>query len=214
MQQKIKNIIFDLGGVIVNINHSRTHEAFLKLAHGGDLSKAYTLTKQSPIFDKFECGHLTPEQFRVEISTLLGISADTKAFDEAWSALLVDFPRARIELLQSLSERFHLFLLSNTNAIHVPFINSLLQHDTGHHSLDKLFTKVYFSHVIRKRKPTPEAYLHVLEDSGLIASESLFVDDLLANVEGARAVGMEGLHLTNGDIVGTMTDWERKRTYS
>lgn len=113
----------------------------------------------------------------------------------AWNAMLLDFPLQRLQLLQQLRQHYNLYLLSNTNAIHLEAFNRLLQESRGIPSLGSFFDKAYYSHLMGHRKPDKESYLMVMEENGLLPEETLFIDDTLPNIEGAKAVGLQTIHL-------------------
>ena len=109
----------------------------------------------------------------------------------AWNALLIGFPQKNIQLIQDLSKQYRLFLLSNTNAIHINRINKLLYEDYNLKSLDPLFDKVYLSHQIGMRKPNSETFEWVLKDAGILAQETLFIEDSIQHIESANIVGIQ-----------------------
>ncbi|WP_143309438.1 HAD family hydrolase [Chitinophaga vietnamensis] len=192
--QGIKNIIFDLGGVILNISYQRTSDAFtaLGVAHFHEL---YTQFHGSDLFNKLETGHVGMEEFLAEMRQHVPAGVTDAQIVDAWNAMLLDFPLARLQLLQQLRQQYNLYLLSNTNAFHEIAFNKILQDTRGIPSLAAFFDKAYFSHDIGYRKPDKESYLYVLEENGLKAGETVFIDDTLPNIEGARAVGLHTIHL-------------------
>jgi glucose-1-phosphatase len=190
----IKNIIFDLGAVIINIDFQYTFEAFAKLCNTDIL----TLIKQFRnlrIFERYEVGEFDDEQFRNFIRKELNPELSDASIDKAWNALLLDIPLKRIELLKKLSKSFRLFLLSNTNNIHIVEVNKILHETFRLNNLDLLFEKVYYSYDIRLAKPDVKIYEHVLQENNLIAAETLFIDDNLDNIKGAEKAGLRTLHI-------------------
>lgn len=185
LMTKITTLIFDLGGVILNLDQERTFRAFMNL--GASLEK---INKESAIFNDFETGKVDADMFRSYFLEALNNQVTPEQIDEAWNAMLLDLPPHRLELLKGLRKRFKLYLLSNTNSIHIDSFNKyLLQHHTG---LDWLgmFDKVYYSYEIGHRKPDKSIYEHVLKDQGLTAGECIFIDDSAANLAGAREAGL------------------------
>ncbi|RBL93398.1 HAD family hydrolase [Chitinophaga flava] len=192
--QGIKNIIFDLGGVILNINYQRTYEAFTSLGVQ-NFNELYNQFKGSSLFNDLETGHITPEAFLSEMKKHVPEHVTPEQITTAWNAMLLDFPLQRLQLLQQLRQYYGLYLLSNTNAIHLETFNRILQESRGIPSLAVFFDKAYYSHLMGYRKPDRESYLMVLEENGLKAEETLFIDDTLPNIEGAKAVGLQTIHL-------------------
>ncbi len=190
-----KNIIFDLGAVIINISVPKTVQAFALLLDRDHLWVEQQL-RMASIFRRYETGEWNDEQFRDNVRQVLGVPFTDDQIDTAWNALLLDIPPARVELLQWLKPRFRTFVLSNTSAIHIREVNHILQRDTGVHSLDSLFEKVYLSYEMGKMKPSPEIYQQVLDESGLKAGETLFLDDNLDNVGAAQQLGIQTVHIS------------------
>ncbi|PSL49399.1 putative hydrolase of the HAD superfamily [Chitinophaga niastensis] len=192
--QGIKNIIFDLGGVILNINYQLTNDAFVNLGVK-NFSELYTQFHASNLFNDLETGHITAADFLAEMHKHAPENITDAQLTAAWNAMLLDFPLQRLQLLQQLRQHYNLYLLSNTNAIHLDAFNNILQQSRGIPSLATFFDKAYYSHLMGHRKPDKESYQMVLDENGLIAAETLFVDDLLPNIEGAKAVGLHTIHL-------------------
>lgn len=190
----IRNIILDLGGVILELDIDRTIRAFHALGFPPLQSSDIILSKY-PFFLDFETGQITQDEF---INRILEISADhvprEKVLD-AWNAMILGFRAENIELLLNLRSKYRLFLLSNTNAIHEVRYNDQLEKEHGIANLDRIFEKVYYSHKLRMRKPDPEVFEHVLSDGSLLPGESLYIDDTLIHVEMARSLGIKAHHL-------------------
>ena len=188
----VKNIIFDLGAVLLNIDFSATTQTFARLA-GRDATWVDEKTNQFQCFLPYESGQWTDEQFRSAVRTTLELPLEDEAIDEAWNALLLDFPPERIALLQWLKSRYRTFLLSNTNPIHFRAVEGILARDTGLRSLHPLFEKVYLSYEMKTVKPLPEIYERVLQDNGLVPNETVFFDDNLLNIQGAQSLGIQSV---------------------
>ena len=192
--QGIKNIIFDLGGVILNINYQLTNNAFVDLGVT-NFHELYSQFHGSSLFNGLETGHVSTEAFLEEMHRHAPGNITDKQLITAWNAMLLDFPLQRLQLLQQLRQHYHLYLLSNTNAIHLEAFNRMLQQSRGIPSLGSFFDRTYYSHLMGHRKPDKESYLMVLDENGLVAAETLFIDDTLPNIDGARAVGLQTIHL-------------------
>jgi putative hydrolase of the HAD superfamily len=190
----IKNIIFDLGGVIINIRYQNALEALQKLSKSQQ-AIGFTQQRQSQLFDDYETGHLTDQAFRQGLRQYYEIEASDEEIDAAWNSLLLDIPAERIELLQQLKGRYRLFLLSNTNAIHLVRFTQMMAESFALSGLDTLFEKTYYSHLIGQRKPDARVFEHILNQHQLNRGETLFIDDSIQHIEGASQVGIQTLLL-------------------
>jgi putative hydrolase of the HAD superfamily len=183
-----RNIIFDLGGVILNLDFARTADAFRALG-AGRFDALWTATRQSPLFDAFETGQISAAAFRDGLRQALDLRCDDAALDDAWNGMILDMPADRVAFVRDLKGRFRTFLLSNTNAIHLARLRALGE------DIDACFERAYYSHLLGHRKPTPQAFQAILDGQGLSAGETLFVDDMLANVEAARRIGLTAVRI-------------------
>jgi len=195
----VKNIIFDLGGVLLNLDVAQTRDAFIKLGLT-QIDDLFRIGHAESFFKEYEIGVISDEEFveKARQLTLPGTTSDQVI--AAWNIMLLDFPAERVQLLNQLKNKYRLFLFSNTNAIHLQSFHKSYQHVYGS-AMDELFEKAYYSHLIKQRKPDVEAYQFVINDSGLNAGETLFIDDALVNVEGARLAGLQAVHLTGGKTI-------------
>jgi len=139
----IKNIIFDLGGVIFNIDYNLTIEEFKKL-NLKNYDKLFTKTEQSQLFSLLETGKISPENFRTEIKKLSEVEITDSQIDFAWNAMLLNLPPERIELLKKLKNKYRIFILSNANEIHIIEFSNILQKTLKIDGLSHIFEKVYF----------------------------------------------------------------------
>jgi len=191
----IRNIIFDLGDVILNIDIPLTFRAFSELS-GLPVEELNKLFTQNELFRKFETGEVDEPAFRSLVRKVLAMpELSDEAIDQAWNALLLDIPPARIDLLKKLSVNYRLYLLSNTSSIHIRRVNEILQETAGIPRLDELFNQVFLSYELGIMKPAPEIYRKVLERAGLDATETLFLDDNLANTNAASELGIQVIHV-------------------
>lgn len=199
MLKGIRNIIFDLGGVLLNIDPKKTIDAFGQLGME-QLIGDKGLTYDHEVFYLMEQGKISPEEFRNGVRTLLpGVVTDDE-IDRAWTAMLIDFPAIRVELIQNLKNDFDIYLFSNTNAIHVTKYQSIFRKQHGF-EVSSLFKKDFHSNEIGYRKPTPESFHKIIRLSEINPEESLFIDDSLQNVEGAIACGLKGYWLEPGQKI-------------
>ncbi|WP_448519453.1 HAD family hydrolase [Rhodoflexus sp.] len=196
MQPKdFPNIIFDLGGVILNLDIPRTIRAFSEIT-GKDFAQWYTQANQKALFDAFEIGKISPEEFRHALRKELGVPLSDAEIDNCWNAMLLDLPAERLQLLKQLKESKRTFLLSNTNAIHKTAFDQIIENQHSITGLGHLFEQDYYSHLLGMRKPHAEVFHYILETHGLRASETLFIDDSIQHIEGAKKAGLHALHLT------------------
>ncbi len=198
VSSQIKNLIFDLGGVIINLDTTRTFESFSKLS-GIPAVELQQKSKQVPLFGDYEKGMMTDEEFRSELRNFLSGDFSDTAIDEAWNAMLLDIPSGKFQLLERLGKTHQTFLLSNTNNIHLQCFNQIVKEDTGLLTIDSYFHRAYYSHLLKMRKPDDEIYLHVLEENNLNPAETLFMDDNRDNLEGAKRVGIQVAHIAHPD---------------
>ena len=191
--EEIKNIIFDFGKVIINVETERVSAELIKKGVG-NVDEVHDHLLKSKIYFGIETGEISPEQFRDEIRRISGDHLGDKDIDDTWNIMIRDIPPEREQLLRALKDRYRVFLLSNTNAIHYEFYHHYFKEKFGY-PLNDLFDKAYYSHQMGRRKPDPAIYRMVLDDSGLVAEETLFIDDKLKNVQAANSVGIKGFLL-------------------
>lgn len=196
-------IIFDLGGVLLPLFPERTVLAFSEL-FGKDASTAYTQTAQSELFDQFERGELRPEEFRAGTCAFFGKSVPDDRFDEAWNAMLGSLPAFHLQFLEEISDKKRLFLLSNTNEVHIArFLSDFERdHPRRSRSFSEYFETAHYSHELGMRKPEARIFEELIQRHELKRQRTLFIDDNQANVRAARAVGLVGVeHPTNAPLV-------------
>lgn len=193
----IRNIIFDFGGVIYDIDHKLSKLAFENLGIK-DFDELYGHQIQTEIFEKIETGQIDDREFLTYLKKFLPKDVSIKDIENAWCALLLGFNTKKIELLISLKKNYKLYLLSNSNVIHYRrFILELNEFI----DFRSLFDGVYFSHEQGLRKPDKDFYQLLLEQNNLSPHESLFIDDLDKNVEAAEKLGIQTYYLNNESIL-------------
>ena len=195
----VQNIIFDLGGVLLNLDVARTRDAFIKLGVS-QIDDLFRIGHVTSFFKEYEVGTITDEEFVEQARQLAHPGTTGDQIIDAWNGMLLDFPKERVQFLNRLKNKYRLFLFSNTNAIHLQAFQKSYQTVYGN-TLDAHFEKAYYSHIINKRKPDVLAFQYVIQDSNLNPSNTLFIDDALVNVEGARQAGLQAIHLTAGKTV-------------
>ncbi|MBL7953257.1 MAG: HAD family phosphatase [Flavobacteriales bacterium] len=203
MQQTYDTILLDLGGVLIDVDYRATARAFRALNHP-HFERIYSKAQQDHFFDGFETGSLSPAQFRDRIRELLDPALADDTIDASWNAMLGTIPPERIELVERLRERYQVLLLSNTNAIHVPAFEAIIARQNGIKDFKSLFHGAYYSCEIGLRKPDKASFLHVLGSHDARPERTLFIDDSIQHVNGAREAGLnaEHLELASEDVVG------------
>jgi glucose-1-phosphatase len=197
----VKNLIFDLGGVILDLSVETSLSSFANLS-GIEKSTVKKLFVSSPEFELYEKGGISNEDFRAFVKRLYSIDAPDETLDACWNAMLLGFPKKKLELLETLKGTYNVYLLSNTNDIHLQHINNILLPQVNHHtSLDDFFHRAYYSHRMKKRKPDAEIFEQVLSESNFLPGETLFLDDNQSNVEGAGKLGIKTLYVVNPDMI-------------
>ena len=195
----IRNIIFDLGGVIIDINSARTSEAFRRLG-AINLDAVYTQSKQDNLFDFYDVGKISSREFRDALVNRLDLAASDDEFDTAWNAMLGDLPIERLNFIRALRSSYRVLLFSNTNEIHLKEVFNICQQQNGFSSFNDFFDKEYYSHTFGQRKPNPDSFKAILAENGMNQEETLFIDDSLQHVLGARSAGLHAVHLS-GDLL-------------
>ena len=191
----IDNIVFDLGGVIINIDYMRTQRAFESLGLA-NFSEVYSQAAQTGVFDLYEKGLMDTATFRDKLRQFVpDFKISNEELDNAWNAMLLDLPADRLEVLMGVKDRFRTFLLSNTNEIHIDCFHAKLEASYGKKDFAAYFERVYYSYQMHLRKPDKEIFYHVLNENTLQAENTLFIDDTIRHVEAARSVGIKALHI-------------------
>ena len=187
---KFKAVIFDFGNVIINIDFKRIYQTF---AIYTSKSEAY-IEKQitdNQLFRRYESGQFTDEEFREIIRQVLGFPLSDTEINKAWNAVLLDIPADRIELIKKIRQKYPVYLLSNTNNIHIKASNYYLWKAHGISNLDQLFDKLFLSYEMGMWKPDTEIYYHMLKKIKLQPNETLFLDDNINNIESAKSIGIQ-----------------------
>ena len=199
--QNIKNIIFDYGNVIFNIDFIRVQQAWkqLGISNAGEF---YGHRQQDPVFNLLECGEISNAGFRDRIRELANKPGLTdEQIDGTWNAIFVGIPAGNNELLLKAKAKYRTFLLSNINAIHHDYVHKYLKSEFGLDNNDGLFEKVYYSHLVGKRKPGAAIFEQVLQENNLNPAETLFIDDSPQHLETAKKLGMQTFLMTAPDTI-------------
>lgn len=197
----VKNLIFDLGGVILDLSVDHTLTAFAALSKMPK-AQVHDLYFSAPGFLEYEKGEMDDPSFRDFVRKTYALSATDEEIDDSWNAMLRGIPAVKLELLQKLQGEFRVFLLSNTNSIHLQHINEfILPQGEDRRPLDSYFHKAYYSHQMGKRKPDAEIFEQVLEENHLVPEQTLFLDDYAVNIEGAKSLGIKTVHVTSPNLI-------------
>ena len=195
--KNIKNIIFDLGKVLLNLDFEASIKAFQQLGLKNDVldnKQAYS----DPVFYELEVGKISPKEFCNGVRRYLNNQDLTDLqIEDAWYAMILDIPASRVKVVQELSKNYNVYLFSNTNQIHIERLHRKFK---AEHGIDfpSLFVKDYYSHEIHERKPDLSSYQKVIELSGIKPEESIFIDDLEKNIIGAQQSGLKTFWLKDG----------------
>lgn len=188
--KNIKTIIFDFGGVILDIDPQITIKEFQKMGFK-DVAKTKSKEFIEDIIRKFERGIYTPEVFRKKLRAFLELDVSDQKLDDAWNALIYDIPAERIEILEQVKKNYQMLLLSNSNEIHYDLYVRDLQLRFGYREFDELFDKAYFSFDVHLSKPDPEVYEFIINQHDLKPSQTLFIDDNEENIAAASKLGLK-----------------------
>ena len=200
IMRNIDNIIFDLGGVILTLDMPAAEKKFTDLGVK-NYNELFRSGNVSSFFKDYEIGAIDNATFLSSLRGLAGLPLSDEVLINAWNAMLGIFPEDRIRLLQQLKSKYRLFLFSNTNALHMDTIRKMYAGTFDNAYFDDLFEKAYYSHTLGMRKPDTVSFERIIEEKGLNPARTLFVDDSLPNIEGARSAGLQGVHIKPGTTI-------------
>ncbi len=194
--QQTKAIIFDLGGVLLDIDFKLSEKAFAELGVT-NFSDFFNQFHSNDLFRRLETG-MDDALFYNDLRTATGLSLSNEQIRDAWNALLLDFRPESVAVLPQLRNKYELYLLSNTNEIHLQEFQRRYEVWRPGQVFDNLFDAAYYSHRIGHRKPNASAFEYVLQKHGLNATETIFIDDSINNIEAAQQLGLQTVHLKTG----------------
>ena len=197
MDKNIKNIVFDLGGVLVDLDFKAAING-LQQAGFANVKEQLQSFDREGIFQKFELGEMTAEEFRTAIRENSTVTLTDEEIDALWNAMLLEIPREKLELILDLRGKYMVYLLSNTNSIHWDFVCKNAFNYRGFRVND-YFEETFLSYEMHLAKPDKAIYEKVLQDANLLAEETLFIDDSEANCKAAEEVGIHAHHYHIGD---------------
>lgn len=201
----IDAIVFDLGGVILNIDYQLPVKAFSRLGVD-NFNERFSQAIQSSLFDDYETGRISSDAFLDSISREVRPGTSREALIGAWNSILLDLPEERLFMLEKAAQDHRIFLLSNTNDLHIRSFNSYLRNAYNMDSLAALFDKLYYSYEVGLRKPDRRIFEYVVQDAGLEPSTTLFIDDSIQHIVSAKETGLHTHHLRSGSITELLRD--------
>lgn len=187
-----KNIIFDLGGVVVDIDLEAFYTAFKSLGYES-AEDFFNMENQSKLCHLFETGKLTADVFLKEFSKLIKNAYNTDMLKNTWNAMIKGITHETIECLKILKSKVKIYALSNTNVLHYQFINNHLISNHNIETLHDLFDDIYMSYEGGFRKPDEQCFIQALKKFDISPSSSLFIDDLKTNLDAAEKLGIKTL---------------------
>ena len=192
----LPNLLFDFGGVIIDIDYARTPEALRRLSRAGSTVE-FTQASQAELFDQLETGHISPAEFRTALRAHYELEGTDDELDAAWGALLLDVPAERLALIGELRRRGHqTALLSNTNSLHIGMVNRRLAQQYGFkNGIADCLDRVFYSQEVGLRKPGEAIFQHALREMNWQAADTLFIEDSPQHIATARRLGLRVLHL-------------------
>ena len=197
MDKKIKNIVFDLGGVLVDLDFKAAINGLQK-AGFANVKEQLQAFDRDGIFQKFELGEMTAEEFRTAIRENSSVELTDEEVDALWNAMLLEVPREKLELILHLRGKYMVYLLSNTNSIHWDYVCKNAFNYRGFRVND-YFEETFLSYEMHLAKPDKAIFEKVLQDANLLPEETLFIDDSEANCKAAEEVGIHAHHYHIGD---------------
>ena len=203
----IKNIIFDFGGVLYKIRYQNIAEAFAKCGVH-NFEEIYSKQKQSDTMDRFEEGFISVDEFHAYVRSLSNVALTDRQIDDCWNAILIGFPEEHERLLRRVGKHYSLYLYSNTNQPNYEVFTKQIREQFGYDLFAERFKKAYFSQLLHIRKPKVDGFIHIIQENNLVPEETLFIDDSPQHLVGARAAGLQSLHLADGMSLEELFDDE------
>lgn len=201
--REIKNVIFDLGGVIINLDTNRTIAEFNRLS-SIPFETLYTQAGQSDLFNLFDKGKISDFDFFSQLRKQIRYEGQEVDLLYAWNAMLLDVPSERLDLLVRMKQKYNTYLLSNTCEPHIAAFERELYVEHGVKNFNDYFDRVYYSCRMGMRKPDKEIFKHVLKENELVPEQTIFIDDSIQHVKGAGACGINAYLLPKNMEVGQL----------
>ncbi len=205
-EQVIDAVIFDFGGVLLDIDYHATARALGALIQP-EVSGIFSQAQQSELFDALETGSISEEVFYQGLDALAGRRVERSQWEAAWNAMLGGTRRERLDFVREVSRQRRTFLLSNTNSIHKRAFDKTLAAVLGSaEGFDQLFEKAHYSHLLGLRKPHAEVFRALITQHGLRPERTLFIDDSVQHIKGAQALGLQTYHLQTELLASDLPD--------
>lgn len=196
MSAIIKNIIFDLGQVLLDLDKKRCLDAFSK-AGFTTAGKLLEQNERNQLFSAYECGDITSTEFRDAVRNMCTTTCSDNEIDAIWNSMLVAMPKEKLQFLIELRKNYQVCLLSNTNEIHWNYVTAHFFEQQGIEP-DACFDHIFLSYKMKEKKPDAAIYQKALETGNMKPEETLFIDDLKENCQAAAALGVQTIHFTPG----------------
>ena len=197
MDKKIRNIVFDLGGVLVDLDFKAAINGLQKAGFANVKEQLQAFDCEG-IFQKFELGEMSADEFRSAIRENSTVSLTDEEVDGLWNAMLLEVPREKLELILHLRGKYMVYLLSNTNSIHWDYVCKNAFNYRGFRVND-YFEETFLSYEMHLAKPDKAIFEKVLEEANLLPEETLFIDDSEANCKAASELGIHTHHYHIGE---------------
>ena len=197
MDKNIKNIVFDLGGVLIDLDFKSAINGLQKAGFTNVKEQLQAFDREG-IFQKFELGEISADEFRASIRENSNVSLTDEEVDSLWNLMLLEIPREKLELILDLRSKYMVYLLSNTNSIHWDYVCKNAFNYRGFR-MDDYFEETFLSYEMHLAKPDKAIFETMLNDANLLPEETLFIDDLEANCKAAEEVGIHAHHYHIGD---------------
>ena len=204
MDSKIKNVIFDLGGVLINLDFDSCLNAF-RTAGFTNIEEQIRQMQGNGVFSRFELGEISPEEFRDAIRKEADESLTDRKIDDMWNLMLLNIPREKLDLLLELRERYMVYLLSNTNQIHWDYAGEEMFNYRGFRA-DDFFEDTFLSFKMHLAKPDKAIYEKVMKEANILPEETFFIDDSETNCRAAAALGIQTHHYHIGEDLSLLFD--------
>ena len=202
MDSKIKNVVFDLGGVLINLDFDNCLNAFRK-AGFRDIEKQACQFRGKSFFSQFELGEISPEEFRKAIRKEVSEALSDHEIDDMWNLMLLDIPREKLDLLLKLREHYMVYLLSNTNRIHWDYACEQMFCYRGFRVND-FFEDIFLSFEMHKAKPEKDIYEQMMKEANILPEETFFIDDSAINCQAAISLGIQSYHYHIGEDLSSL----------
>ena len=197
MDKNIKNIVFDLGGVLIDLDFKSAINGLQKAGFTNVKEQLQAFDREG-IFQKFELGEISADEFRASIRENSNVSLTDEEVDSLWNLMLLEIPHEKLELILDLRSKYMVYLLSNTNSIHWDYVCKNAFNYRGFR-MDDYFEETFLSYEMHLAKPDKAIFEKMLNDANLLPEETLFIDDLEANCKAAEEVGIHAHHYHIGD---------------